>query len=159
MKIASIIATVFALAAPATAFEYSGLRSGMTMEEAQASLASGGHPPLNPVRNMQGLYTLGQPSTSTVNVTFCQGVLFALTSKIAGGVDAYTQMAVELTSRYGNPALQPTQQYTDQGLLSSMRLTWLTPDNEEVSVDLTSYQNRVSASRSFSAFQNLCPRS
>jgi len=157
MKLGIVFAALL-LTSPAMGFDYSGLRSGMSIDEAQTSLASGGYPALSPVSNMQGLYTLGQPSTSTVNVTFCGDTLFALTSQIAGGVDAYTAMAVELTQAYGQPVLQPTQQYTDQGLLSSMRLTWATEGGEEASVDLTSYQQRVTASRSFSAFRAICPQ-
>lgn len=157
MRLAIVVAAVM-LVLPATGFEYSGLRSGMTLEQAQAALTGGGYEPLSPVRNMDGLFTIGQPSTSTTNVTFCGDVLFAVTAQVAGGVDAYTQMALELTNRYGQPLLQPMQEYTEKGLLSSMRLTWTIEAGEEAAVDLTSYQERVSATRSFSAFRALCPQ-
>lgn len=153
-----IMAAILLLTLPAAAFEYSGLRSGMTLDEGQAALASGGYEPLNPVRNMDGLFTIGQPSISTTNVTFCGDILFAVTAQVAGGVDAFTQISVELTNRYGQPVIQPTQQYTDKGLLSSMRLTWEIEAGEEAAVDLTNYQERVSATRSFSAFRALCPQ-
>lgn len=161
MDCKSIVAgTVLAclLVLPATAFDYSGLRTGMTVAEVNDAAARAALQPLFPAENMPGLYTLGPPNQSTVNMTFCQDKLFALTSSIQGGIDAYAQLAADMVQRYGQPAVQPTSQYTEQGLLSSVRLTWPAEDGETVSIDLSQYRGGTNVSRSYSAFDVLCPK-
>lgn len=143
---------------PATAFDYSGLRSGMSFSAVNDAAARAALPQLYPAENVDGLYTLGPPNQSTVNMTFCRDKLFALTSSIQGGVDAYAQLASDLVQRYGQPTVQPTSQYTEQGLLSSVRMTWPVEGGETVAIDITAYRERTSVSRSYSAFDVLCQK-
>lgn len=142
----------------ATAFDYSGLRSGMSYDEVGAASTRAGFPRLEPMPNRQGIFTLGSPFTSTVNMTFCQNRLFALTSTIQGGVDAFAQLTSEMVQRYGSPSVTPTSEYTESGLLSAIQMTWTVEGGETVSVNLTSYQGAVTVVRSYSAFDVLCAK-
>jgi len=157
-SIAGGIAMACLAVLPTAAFDYSGLRSGMSVAEVNDAAARAALQPLFPAENIAGLYTLGPPNQSTVNMTFCQDRLFALTSSIQGGIDAYAQLAEEMVQRYGQPTVQPISQYTEQGLLSSVRLTWPAEGGETVSIDISQYLGRTNVSRSYSAFDVHCPK-
>ncbi|WP_173088632.1 hypothetical protein [Devosia sp. 1635] len=146
------------LAVLPVAFDYSGLRSGMTVGETNAAAARTGRRALEQAENMSGLYTLGSPNQSSINMTFCQDRLFALTSAIQGGVDAYSQIAEDMVHRYGQPLVQPTSQYTEQGLLSSVRMTWPVEGGETVSIDISQYRGSTT-SRAAILHSTYCARS
>lgn len=141
----------------ADAFEYSGLRSGMTFAEAQVALQHLGLPELQQT-NMSGIYTVGIPLTSSITVTFCADRLFAISARVTGGVDAAAQMSAELVRQYGNPIVRPSQDYSDKGLLSMIDLVWLNSQSETITISLTSYQGRLAVTRMYSAFELLCQK-
>ena len=157
-SIAMAVIAACLLVPTASAFDYSGLRSGMSFAEVSAAAERAGLQPLEPAKNVPGLYTLGPPHLSTVNMTFCADRLFALTSAPQGGVDAFAQLTKEMVAGYGNPVVQPISSYTETGLLSTVRMEWAVEGGETVALDITSYGGKITVARMYSAFDVLCPK-
>lgn len=135
----------------AAAFEQHGFQSGMTLAEAEASTQE----PLVPAGS-DGNYSVGTGASTKAIITFCNGRLFGVSENIAGGVDAFAARAAKNNALLGPPIVNSTSDYTNDGLLSDVRMTWLTPQGQEHSVSISSYQGRVWTSVSSSAYKSLC---
>ena len=59
-------------------------------------------------------------------------------------------------AQFGPPIKNTASDYTNDGLFSDVRITWLTSHGEEYSVGISSYQGKVWASISSSAQKSLC---
>jgi hypothetical protein len=143
-------------ASPAAAFNYNGMQSGMSVEQVRQAAAAGGQMPLTAVTNRDDMFTLGPVYTSTVSMQFCNDQLFGINVRIAGGLDAFAEMTAQLVAQYGNPTVAGMHDYTDSGLLSSVRMTWATAAGEETSVDMTGFRGGSGVNRGYSAFEALC---
>jgi hypothetical protein len=136
----------------AASFEQHGFHSGMTLEQAQSSTQER----LVPVEGSNGNYTVGTGTALQAVITFCKGRLFAVSESTAGGVDAFAARSAKNIEQFGPPIVAAASDYTNDGLLSDVHLTWETSQREEQTLAITSYQGRVSTSVSSSAHKSLC---
>lgn len=136
----------------AASFEQHGFHSGMTLAEAMASTQE----PLVPVKGSDGNYSVGMGTSLQAVIAFCKGRLSFVSESTAGGVDAFAARSAKNIEQFGPPIVAAASEYTNDGLLSDVRLTWKTSQREEQTLAITSYQGRVSTSVSSSAHKSLC---
>jgi hypothetical protein len=121
------------------AFEYRGLRSGMTEAEALAVGVSSGLD-LSPVANMKDAYWIGGVNATGI-VQFCDGKIYSVSENIQGGLDAFASLAEDNIREYGQPNVQSRSGYDASGVTSYIMLDWRIDATETVSVALTSLNN------------------
>jgi hypothetical protein len=146
------LSAFLAMCSNAASFEQHGFHSGMTLAEAQDSTKER----LVPIEGSDGNYSVGTGASLQAIITFCKGRLFAVSENTAGGVDAFAARSAKNIAQFGPPIVAAASGYTKDGLLSDVGLTWETPQREEQTLRITSYQGRVSTSVASSAHKSLC---
>ena len=135
-----------------SAFEQHGFRSGMSMAEAEASTQD----PLVPMPGANGNFAVGKGDLTKATISFCNGRLFAVNENIAGEVDAFAMRTAKNSAQFGAPLVTAASDYSNDGLISYVRLTWYTSPGEEHTVSISRYQGRTWSSVGSSAFNSLC---
>ena len=146
------IASILYFHGAAKAFEQHGFRSGMTLTEAKASTQE----PLAPMSGAEGNYTVGKGASTKATISFCKGRLFAVNENIAGEVDAFAGRTDKNNAQFGPPIVTAASDYSNDGLISYVRLTWQTSPGEERTTSISRYQGKTWASVGSSAFEALC---
>ena len=136
----------------AAAFEQHGFHSGMTLAEATASTQES----LVPMPGSSGNYTVGEGASTKATIGFCKGRLFAVNENIAGEVDAFAGRTAKNNAQFGLPIVAAVSDYTNNGLISYVRLTWQTAPGEDHTISISRYQGTTWASVGSSAFMALC---
>lgn len=122
----------------------------MTEDEALAAATRNGLN-LSPVKNVEDAYSIGQGTSATGMVQFCDGYIYAVSENIPGGVDAFAATVRDYLGAYGQPETNAVSNYGADGLISYIQLIWRWSNGESATLGLTSWANTVTASTSFSA--------
>lgn len=131
-------------------FEQHGFRSGMTLAEVTSATNE-------PIIDMgkDGNYQVGKFPPVAI-IAFCKGKLFAVNENISGGVDSFAARTKAILAQLGSPKIVAGSDYTNEGLLSFVRLKWITESNEEISVSISNFKSNVFTSVGTSAFKSIC---
>lgn len=141
-------------AVPALAFEAFGFRDGMSLDEARTAATL----PVNPVSGIEGAYIVGaSPNSVFASLSFCRDRLFAASQNLAGGLPVFVSEANRISPIHGSPTTTFSQQNTNGGPYSEVRLTWHIAEGEELDLSVSSFSdNPPTVSISYSSWAIWC---